>query len=194
MASKADLQTQLKDLYKVNKNISETLTRDECEAMLLLLAENPSAIKIVEAFVNKNSSLGKNNVVLGGQRSRAERRFESLQSEYDALETSIADLESTTNALNQRKLQLEADRSALSREIDQIGTQNKALSEKVGKLNVLTDELTDANDQLKKENKALKNLVDAIRLRLAKDVKQLLNYDDSEIRKALIKVFKPTLG
>ena len=194
MVSKADLQTQLKDLYKVNKNISETLTRDECEAMLLLLAENPSAIKIVEAFVNKNSSLGKNNVVLGGQRSRAERRFETLQSEYDALEISIADLESTTNALNQRKLQLEADRSALSKEIEQIGTQNKALSEKVGKLNVLTDELTDANDQLKKENKALKNLVDAIRLRLAKDVKQLLNYDDSEIRKALIKVFKSTLG
>ena len=194
MASKADLQTQLKDLYKVNKNISETLTRDECEAMLLLLAENPSAIKIVEAFVNKNSSLGKNNMVLGGQRSRAERRFETLQSEYDALEVSIADLESTTNALNQRKLQLEADRNSLSREIEQIGTQNKALSEKVGKLNVLTDELSDANDQLKKENKALKNLVDAIRLRLAKDVKQLLNYDDSEIRKALIKVFKSTLG
>ena len=194
MASKADLQTKLKDLYKVNKNISETLTRDECEAMLLLLAENPSAIKIVEAFVNKNSSLGKNNMVLGGQRSRAERRFETLQSEYDALEVSIADLESTTNALNQRKLQLEADRSALSKEIEQIGTQNKALSEKVGTLNVLTDELTDANDQLKKENKALKNLVDAIRLRLAKDVKQLLNYDDSEIRKALIKVFKSTLG
>lgn len=194
MASKADLQTQLKDLYKTNKNISEPLTRDECEAMLLLLAENPSALKIVETFVNKNSSLGKNNTVLGGQRSRAERRFETLQSEYDALEISIADLESTTNALNQRKLQLEADRSALSREIEQIGTQNKALSEKVGKLNVLTDELTDANDQLKKENKALKNLMDAIRLRLAKDVKQLLNYDDSEIRKALIKVFKSTLG
>ena len=194
MASKADLQTQLKDLYKINKNISEPLTRDECEAMLLLLAENPSALKIVETFVNKNSSLGKNNTVLGGQRSRAERRFETLQSEYDALEISIADLESTTNALNQRKLQLEADRSALSREIEQIGTQNKALSEKVGKLNVLTDELTDANDQLKKENKALKNLMDAIRLRLAKDVKQLLNYDDSEIRKALIKVFKSTLG
>ena len=133
-------------------------------------------------------------MVLGGQRSRAERRFETLQSEYDALEISIVDLESRTNGLNQRKLQLEADRQALSTEIDQIATQNKALSEKVGKLNVLTDELTDANDQLKKENKALKNLVDAIRLRLAKDVKQLLNYDDSEIRKALVKVFKSTLG
>jgi uncharacterized coiled-coil DUF342 family protein len=117
-----------------------------------------------------------------------------LQSEYDALEISIVDLESSTNTLNQRKLQLEADRQALSTEIDQITTQNKTLTEKVGKLNVLTDELTDANDQLKKENKALKNLVDAIRLRLAKDVKQLLNYDDSEIRKALVKVFKSTLG
>lgn len=194
MAFKADLQTQLKDLYKINKNISEPLTRNECEALLLLLAENPSALKIVETFANKNSSLGKNNMVLGSQRSRAERRFETLQSEYDALETSIADLETSTDALNQRKLQLEADRQVLSTEINQITMQNKALSEKVGKLNVLTDRLTDVNDQLKQENKALKNIVDAIRLRLAKDVRQLLNYDDSEIRKALVKVFKSTLG
>ena len=55
MVSKADLPTQLKDLYKVNKDISGTLTRDECEAMLLVLAENPSAIKIVEAFANNNT-------------------------------------------------------------------------------------------------------------------------------------------
>ena len=187
MASKADLQTQLKDLYKINKNISESLTRDQCEAMLLLLAENSSAVKIVEAFADKNSDLQKNNAALGTQRSWAERRFKTLQLEFNALK----DRKSSTNSINP---QLEADRQALSIEMNQITTQNKALDEKVRKLSVLTDTLTDANDQLKKENKALKNIVDAIRLKLAKDVGQLLNYDDSEIRKALVKVFRSTLG
>ncbi len=187
MASKKDLQTQLQDLYKINKNISGPLTRDECEALLLLLAVNPSVTKIVEIFADKNTSLGKNNALFGGQRWRAERQFKTLQLEFNALK----DRKSSTNPLNP---QLEADRQVLSIEMDKIAAQNKALDEKVKKLSALTDTLTDANEQLKKENKALKNIVDAIRLRLAKDVKQLLNYDDSEIRKALVKVFKSTLG
>lgn len=187
MASKADLQTELSNLHKINKNISESLTCDQCEAMLVLLAENPSAVKIIETLVNKNMSLGNNNRTLGGQRARAEKRFEALQLEFNALK----ERKSSASLPNP---QLEADLKALSIEMDKIGTQNKALDEKVKKLSTLTDTLTDANDQLKKENKALKNIVDAIRLRLAKDVRQLLNYDDSEIRKALVKVFKSTLG
>jgi hypothetical protein len=50
------------------------------------------------------------------------------------------------------------------------------------------------NDQLKKDNKHLKNLVDAIRLKLAIDVESLLRYEDSEIRQALIRWFKGTQG
>lgn len=50
------------------------------------------------------------------------------------------------------------------------------------------------NDQLKKDNKRLKNLVDAIRLKLAIDVESLLRYEDSEIRQALIRWFKGTQG
>ena len=67
MASKADLQTELSNLHKINKNISESLTRDQCEAMLVLLAENPSAVKIIETLVNKNMSLGNNNRTLGNE-------------------------------------------------------------------------------------------------------------------------------
>ena len=44
------------------------------------------------------------------------------------------------------------------------------------------------------ENKDLKNLVDAIKLRLTKDIQELLKYEDSEIRKALIRLFQWTLG
>ena len=56
------------------------------------------------------------------------------------------------------------------------------------------DELIDANTKLKKDNKDLKNIVDQIRLRLARDTKMLLEYEDSEIRKALIRLFRWTLG
>ncbi|MCY7277360.1 MAG: hypothetical protein LH702_27420 [Phormidesmis sp. CAN_BIN44] len=56
------------------------------------------------------------------------------------------------------------------------------------------DELIKVNDELKKDNKALKNLVDRIRLKTAIDVKNLLNYEDSEIRRALAKWFKGTQG
>jgi hypothetical protein len=51
-----------------------------------------------------------------------------------------------------------------------------------------------ANDELKKDNKKLKNIVDQIKLKLAIDTKQLLQYKDSEIRQGLIKLFKWTLG
>jgi hypothetical protein len=54
--------------------------------------------------------------------------------------------------------------------------------------------LTEANTQLKKDNKDLKNIVDQIRLRLARDTKELLEYEDNEIRKALIRLFRWTLG
>ncbi|HEY9833975.1 MAG TPA: hypothetical protein V6D26_25715, partial [Stenomitos sp.] len=55
-------------------------------------------------------------------------------------------------------------------------------------------ELSQVNEELKKDNKDLKNIIDAIKLRLAIDVKSLLRYEDSEIRKALIKLFNSTLG
>lgn len=54
------------------------------------------------------------------------------------------------------------------------------------------DELIKVNDQLKKDNRFLKNSVDAIRLRLAIDVKNLLKSNDSEIRRALAKWFQGT--
>lgn len=54
--------------------------------------------------------------------------------------------------------------------------------------------LTLANNILKKDNKDLKNIVDQIKLKLTLDTKKLLQYQDSEIRQAAIKLFKSTLG
>ena len=72
--------------------------------------------------------------------------------------------------------------------------ENSHLQSEVKVLASEKDELVEVNDQLKKDNKALKNLVDQIRLKLAIDVKTLLRYEDSEIRKALMKWFKNTQG
>jgi chromosome segregation ATPase len=194
MKSKGELQTQLKDQHGINKNVSQSLSRDECAALLERLSEDPSIAKLVAAYVDKNNFLGKNNATYGRARSQAESKLQTLQTEYDDLEASIANLESTNQSLATRKQQLESDRQALSREIQKITAENEALSSTVTEMTVRTDELADANDQLKKDNKALKNTLDAIKLRLAKDVKQLLRYEDSEIRKALMKLFNSTLG
>lgn len=74
-----------------------------------------------------------------------------------------------------------------AKEIEQKNLENNTLGSKV-------EILVGVNEQLKKDNKDLKNLVDAIKLKLAKDTKKLLQYEDSEIRKALIQLFKWTLG
>ncbi len=78
------------------------------------------------------------------------------------------------------------------REKHEAGIQS--LSSKNDTLEAKVKTLTSINDQLKKDNKDLKNIVDAIKLKLAMDMKKLLQYEDSQIRKAAIKLFKSTLG
>ncbi len=73
-------------------------------------------------------------------------------------------------------------------------TKNNILEEQIKNLTFQNKELMAANDRLKKDNRNLKNLVDAIKLRLAIDVKNLLRYEDSEIRIALVKWFKGIEG
>lgn len=79
-------------------------------------------------------------------------------------------------------------------EIQNLHDSNQSLEIKLKTVNSQNRELLQANEQLQKDNKALKNIVDQIKLKLAIDVKQLLRYEDSEIRKALISMFKSTLG
>jgi hypothetical protein len=81
-----------------------------------------------------------------------------------------------------------------AKEIEQIAEDNSALETRVEILSSDKEKLINVNNQLKKDNKDLKNLVDAIRLRLAMDTKKLLQYKDSEIRKAVVKLFQSTLG
>ncbi|MGP1384976.1 MAG: hypothetical protein ACTS2F_15540 [Thainema sp.] len=194
MPVKGDLQTILKEKYGINKNISQSLSTEDCEAMLLLLQNQPSAQKLVESFIAKNEELSRNNRNFGQQRSRAEQKLKDLQVEHEKLESAIAALEKTNASLGNRRGELSQEQQQLEAQIQQLTSQNRALSGRVQNLTTQNDELIDANEKLKKDNKDLKNIVDQIRLRLARDTKMLLEYEDSEIRKALIRLFRWTLG
>ncbi|MFM6004193.1 MAG: hypothetical protein ACKPB7_13115, partial [Sphaerospermopsis kisseleviana] len=61
MVSKSQVQTVLKQKYGINKNISDVLDKEECERLLTILEDEPIAVKLIESFAEKNSSLGKNN-------------------------------------------------------------------------------------------------------------------------------------
>ncbi|WP_138500048.1 hypothetical protein [Nostoc sp. PA-18-2419] len=79
-------------------------------------------------------------------------------------------------------------------DIKSLTDTNRVLEMKMNKITAQNKELIQVNEQLKKDNKVLKNLIDEIRLKLAINTKKLLQYEDSEIRQALIIMFKSTLG
>lgn len=194
MPTKRELQDTLKAKYGINKNITQPLSPEDCAGLLTLLQSQIGATKLVESFIAKNEELSQKNRYFGRQRSQAETKLASLQSEHEKLESAIAKLEKLNQARNNRKAQLSQEQEELEAQIQQLSAQNQELSSKVQNLTTQNDELVDANKVLQQENKDLKNIVDQIRLRLARDTKMLLEYEDSEIRKALIRLFRWTLG
>jgi chromosome segregation ATPase len=194
MASKKDLQDELKSHYGINKNISDALSLQECQDMMTLLESESSAARLVEAFISKNVELGNNNKRIGQQRAQAEKKLDATQKEYNDLQISIKQIENSNLGLVERKKAIEEATKALEVEIKTLTERSQSLEKIVTTLKSEKQELVTVNDELKKDNKRLKNLVDAIRLKFSKDVNKLLQYDDSEIRKALVKMYKSTLG
>ena len=194
MPSKKELQALLKEKYDINLNVSQALSAEECELLLTSLQGQPHMRKLVESFAEKNTDLGRRNRHFGSLRSSAEKRLEKLQTDYQQLEDQIAQMEQAKVGLVNRKQVITAETQALEADIQRLNAEKQYLDKQVKVLSSQNSELTDANQQLKKDNKDLKNVVDQIRLRLAKDTKELLRYEDSEIRKALIRLFRWTLG
>jgi chromosome segregation ATPase len=194
VTSKSELQTVLKDQYGINKNLTQALSLEDCENLLILLNNYPSAGKLVESFVGKNNELAQNNRYYGQRRQQAERRLERLQAEYKQTEQAIATLEKENAILKDRWELLSDEQRTLEAQVAQLDSYNQSLSSRVQTLTSENDQLVQANDQLKRDNKDLKNIVDQIRLRLARDTNMLLQYEDSELRKAIIRLFRWTLG
>jgi chromosome segregation ATPase len=219
MVAKSELQGILKDRYGINKNISQTLSDVECQSLLTMLEAEPSAVSLVDSFIAKNRELTANNQQFGKQRNQALARYEQAQAEYDALQASIVEIENSNEGLAQRKrdleaeaqrkiaeinqtkidlenqkLQLEQESADLEKQVATLRAKSQGLESQVTTLSSEKKQLVSANHELQKDNKRLKNIVDAIRLKFSKDVNQLLQYEDSEIRKALVKLYKSTLG
>ncbi len=194
MATKKQLQDSLKLQYGINKNISQELSTENCERLLALMDQEPSILELVASFADKNIELGKNNQRFGQQRSQAERQLKKAKAEYEQLQKSVAEAESRNNGLRVKRGDLDKEQAALQQRINDLQAQNQQLSGTVQTLEKKTEALSDVNEVLKKDNKALKNLVDQIRLKLAIDIKQLMRYEDSELRKAAARLFKWTQG
>ncbi|PPS45924.1 hypothetical protein [Chroococcidiopsis sp. TS-821] len=173
---------------------------------------NPDELTIRRAISNfAGSELNKRQRLQAaqkGQVTKKNKEIEQIHQEYDAKLTqykqelkqarerneaenhnlaSVNELKAEVRRLTAVNDELKKENTALKDELQNVTSVNKDLNAKLKKSNLI-------NDQLKKDNKDLKNVVDAIKLKLAIEVNQLLKYEDSEIRKALIKLFKSTLG
>lgn len=95
--------------------------------------------------------------------------------------------------LEEYKKQLELEKQKLPSD-ENLKLKIKQLENEIRLLSKQRNELIRVNDQLKKDNKALKNIVDALKLKLTINIKHLLNYKDSEIRKELVKLLHSVLG
>ncbi|QKQ76466.1 hypothetical protein [Nostoc sp. TCL240-02] len=79
-------------------------------------------------------------------------------------------------------------------EIQSLYSKSNLVEDRLKAITSQNKDLIVVNEQLMKDNKTLKNLIDEIRLKLAINTKKILQYEDSEIRKAVIHLFKSTLG
>jgi chromosome segregation ATPase len=191
MASKDELQNILKEKYGINKNISQPLSKEECERLLYILSHEPGAVKLVESFAQKNESLGENNRLFGTKRSQAEKKLASLQIKNDALQESIKTLELSNPALEEKRNQLEKEKATLEADIQNLSNQNVKMQKKINELASEKIELVEVNDQLKKDNKALKNIIDKIKFEIVVHLKNAFKSGDIfEIKKTITKLVK----
>lgn len=142
----------------------------------------------------------------GWTKADAERALEGLDFSKDPDELTVYKYSSLFSGkeLSTRQRLQAAEKSVVTKKVKEIDlkvmenkdlqNQTKILDSQNSKLAKTNEQLVEVKDKLEKENRSLKNLVDAIRLRITIDGGKLLQYEDSEIRKALSKWFKGIQG
>lgn len=118
------------------------------------------------------------------QVTRKQKELTEKEEKIHHLVKQIINLEENPSSEELAELQaqlkvLESDRDVLLASKDEMEKQ--------------TDELKKVNDSLMKDNRQLRNLLDQIRLQVAQEMKSLLRYQDSEIRRAVIRLFQKTV-
>ena len=74
------------------------------------------------------------------------------------------------------------------------GKETVELNKQIVELKTKISKLIETNDSLKKDNKNLKNIVDEIRFKITVEFKHLLQLQDSDLKKGLVRLLKSTLG
>ena len=87
-----DIAEELKSIYGINKNISNSLTNFQKEELLHLLKNNKTVLELTKSFVAKNKELGNNNRTFGRQRSDAYRKLEDEREKNEKLNNEVSQL------------------------------------------------------------------------------------------------------
>ncbi len=163
-------------LQAIELLVSEKWTKEDAKRALVGVdfSANPD-----ELTIRKATSLFSGTELIHRQRLQAAQKTQVTKK---------------TNEIERLEKAHELEIEKLKAKIQNPSSKDEFLEAKVKALASQNDELIRVNDGLKKDNKALKNLVDRIRLKTAIDVKNLLKYEDSEIRRALAKWFKGIEG
>lgn len=74
------------------------------------------------------------------------------------------------------------------------GNEAVELNKQIVELKTKISKLVETNDSLMKDNRNLKNIVDEIRLKITQEFKHLLQLQDSDLKKGLVRLLKSTLG
>ncbi len=135
----------------------------------------------------------------GWTKADAVRALEKIDFSNDPEELTIRraiSLFAGLELIKRQRLQA-AQKGIVTKKVKEIEVKDKKsieLENNAKELFSQNDQLEKANVRLKKDNKYLKNLIDAIKLKMTIDMQKMMQYEDSEIRKALVKWFNSTQG
>jgi len=87
-----DIADELKQIYGINKNISNSLSKEQKKELLILLENNETILNLTRSFVIKNNELAKNNRQFGRQRETAKRNLIDEQGRNNDLNNEVSQL------------------------------------------------------------------------------------------------------
>jgi predicted nucleic acid-binding Zn-ribbon protein len=193
MAVKAELQDILKERYGINKNISQPLSPLECQQLITLLSSETGVAKVVESFIDKNKELTtKNQQLVAVEKGKVEFEQERVEVLKNELKLARMELQNRQGGIN--PIQDSSQESSIENGVPMLTERLKILEREMTVLTSDNKKLVEVNDDLKKDNNEMKNIVDAIRLRFSLEVEQVLKSDNSGIRRAITQMYKSVLG
>jgi hypothetical protein len=196
MAVKAELQNILKERYGINKNISQPLSALECQQLIRLLSSETGVAKVVESFIDKNKELVTKNQQLGKRNVKLVEKVEVEQEKATVLqnELKLARMELQNRQGGVSSIPNPSEESGIDNQVPVLTDRLKMLEREMNTLASDNKKLVEVNDDLKKDNNEMKNIVDAIRLRFSLEVEQVLESDNNGIRKAITQMYRSVLG